>query len=73
LKDNLMPVRFLLEKVPAQCEGVVTVNLFLLPRKKYPSAISTEDQQRLTQEITDVVNHDVLPAYEAFAAFVTAD
>jgi len=73
LKDQLMPVRFLLEKVPAQCRGVVASNPFLLPTKKFPAAISAEDQQRLTQEITDVVTRQVLPAYSAFADYIAAD
>ena len=66
MKDNLMPVRFLLEKIPGQCDGVIASNPFLLPTKKYPSSISAADQQRLTQQITEVVKNEVLPAYKAF-------
>jgi uncharacterized protein (DUF885 family) len=73
MKDHLMPVRFLLEKVPAQCQGVITANPFLIPTKKFPSNISSADQQRLTREITDVVNKEVLPAYKAFANFVATE
>ena len=39
------------------------------PTKKYPPNISDEDQKRLTKEITDAVNTDVLPAYKKFADF----
>ena len=42
MKDKLMPVRFLLEKVPGQCEGIVDSDPFLLPTKKYPANISPE-------------------------------
>jgi uncharacterized protein (DUF885 family) len=73
LKDHLMPVRFLLEKVPAQCRGVVAANPFLLPTKRFPAAISPQEQRRLTQEITDVVAKEVLPAYNAFADYIAAD
>jgi uncharacterized protein (DUF885 family) len=73
VKDKLMPVRFLLEKIPAQCQGVVAANPFLLPTKKFPPAISQEDQQRLTQAITDAVTREVLPAYKGFADFVAAE
>jgi len=73
MKDKLMPVRFLLEKVPAQCEGVIAANPFLLPTKKFPAGISSEDQQRLTQLITAAVNSEVIPAYKGFAAFVAAE
>jgi uncharacterized protein (DUF885 family) len=73
MKDHLMPVRFLLEKIPGQCQGVIAENPFLLPTKKYPSSISSADQQRLTGQITDVVNKEVLPAYKAFASFVATE
>jgi uncharacterized protein (DUF885 family) len=72
MKDKLMPVRFLLEKIPAQCEGVISSDPFLLPTKKFPAGISAEDQQRLTKAITDAVNNEVIPAYKKFAAFVAA-
>src|SRR5665213_1221687 len=70
LKDRLMPVRFLLEKVPAQCQGVLAADPFLLPTKNYPAAISAAQRQRLTREINDTVTNEVLPAYRAFAAFI---
>jgi len=73
MKDNLMPVRFLLEKVPAQCEGVIASNPFMLPTKKFPADISPEDQQRLTRGITEAVNNEVVPAYKSFAAFVASE
>src|SRR3954465_11123580 len=56
MKDKLMPVRFLAEQIPAQCEGIIKADPFLQPTKKYPSDISAEDQKRLTQQITDAVN-----------------
>jgi uncharacterized protein (DUF885 family) len=73
MKDNLMPVRFLLEKVPGQCQGIIADDPFLRPTKKYPSSISAADQQRLTQEITETVNKEVLPAYKEFANFVATE
>ena len=73
MKDKLMPVRFLLEKVPAQCEGIIASDPFLLPTKKFPDSISAADQQRLTKAITDTVNNEVIPAYKKFAAFIAAE
>jgi uncharacterized protein (DUF885 family) len=70
MKDKLMPVRFLLEKLPVQCQGIIDADPFLLPTKKYPADISTEDQKRLTQQITDAINLDVIPAYKLFADFL---
>jgi uncharacterized protein (DUF885 family) len=73
MKDKLMPVRFLAEKIPAQCQGIIDADPFLLPTKKYPASISAEDQKRITQGITDAVNSDVLPAYKTFAAFIKTE
>jgi len=73
MKDRLMPVKFLLEKVPVQCEGVIKADPFLLPLQKFPADMADADKQRLTQEITDTVNNEVLPAYRQFAEFVTKD
>jgi uncharacterized protein (DUF885 family) len=73
MKDKLMPVRFLLEKIPVQCQGIIDSDPFLLPTKKYPAEISLEDQKRLTQQITDAINIDVIPAYRTFAAFVRTE
>jgi len=73
MKDKLMPVRFLLEKVPAQCEGIIASDPFLLPTKKYPADISPADQKRLTGEIAGAIESDVIPAYRAFAAFVRTE
>jgi uncharacterized protein (DUF885 family) len=70
MKQNLMPVRFLIEKLPGQCEGIIKADPFLRPTKKYPASISPEDQQRLTRQITAAVNDEVLPAYRQFAAFL---
>jgi uncharacterized protein (DUF885 family) len=73
MKDKLMPVRFLLEKIPVQCQGIIDADPFLLPTKKYPESIPVEDQKRLTRQITDAINGDVIPAYKTFAAFVRTE
>ncbi len=70
MKDKLMPVRFLLEKLPVQCDGIIEADPFLQPTKKFPASISADDQKRLTREITDAINSDVIPAYKTFAAFL---
>ena len=71
--DKLMPVRFLLEKIPAQCDGVIAADPFLLPTKKFPAAISPEDQRRLAKAITDAVVNEVIPAYKGFAVFIATE
>src|SRR3984885_1697151 len=73
MKDKLMPVRFLIEKLPVQCEGIIEADPFLQPTKKYPAGISAEDQKRLTREITEAINSDVIPAYKTFATFLRTE
>jgi uncharacterized protein (DUF885 family) len=73
MKDKLMPVRFLIEKLPVQCQGVIDSDPFLLPTRKFPATISQDDQKRLTQQITDAINTDVIPAYKNFAAFLRTE
>lgn len=72
-KDGLMPVRVLLDQIPAQCEGTIAENPFLAPTKKFPASISEEDQKRLTDEIVQVTNAEVLPAYRRFADFIAKE
>jgi len=73
MKDKLMPVRFLAEKIPAQCEGIIAADPFLQPTKKYPASIPADDQARLTREMVDAVVTDVLPAYKKFADFIRTE
>ncbi len=70
MKDRLMPVRFIAEKLSGQCEGIIESDPFLRPTTKYPTDISAEDQKRLTKEITDAIDSDVIPAYQSFAEFL---
>jgi uncharacterized protein (DUF885 family) len=70
MNDKLMPVRFLAEKIPGQCQGIIDADPFVLPTKKFPSSISPEEQKRLTQQINDAVNNEVLPAYRNFGEFI---
>ncbi len=72
-RDHLMPVKFLMEKIPGQCEGIIAADPFLLPTKNYPASISSADQQRLTAAIAKTINEEVIPAYKQFAAFVRTD
>ena len=73
MKDDLMPVRFIIEKLPVQCQGIIDANPFLIPTRKYPAGISAEEQKRLTQEITAAIEQDVISAYWGFAAFLRTE
>ena len=73
MNDKLMPVRFLLEKLPVQCQGIIDADPFLIPTKKYPAEISLDDQKRLTQRISEAIDTEVIPAYKNFAAFLRTE
>ena len=73
MKDKLMPVRFLLEKLPVQCRGHHRRRSLSPPDKEVSSEHLPEDQKRLTQQITDAINIDVIPAYKTFAAFLRTE
>ncbi len=73
VKDHLVPVRFIAEKIPGQSEGVIATNPFILPLKRFPAGFSDADRKRLTEQITSAVNNEVFPAYKQFASFITTD
>jgi uncharacterized protein (DUF885 family) len=73
MKDRIVPVRFIIEKMVNQCQGVVDANPFLFATKKYSPGISREDQARLTQQITEAANAQAIPAYKAFTAFLRTE
>ncbi len=70
MKDGLMPPKLVLEKLPAQCDGVVAANPFVLPSEKFPASFSDADKKRLTEEMTKAVKDDVMPAYQKFTEFL---
>ena len=74
MADHLMPPRYLLEKVAAQCEDIATKPLtsspFAEPLQKFPSDMSQADRGRLTIAIQGAIHNEVDPAYAKFAAFV---
>jgi len=72
-KDGLMPPKLVLEKLPGQCEGIISENPFLQPAKKFPAEFSDADKKRLTEEMTKAINDDVFPAYRKFAEFLRTE
>jgi len=73
VKDHLVIVKFLAEKIPTQCAGIIAADPFLIPIRKMPASFSDADKKRLTDDITATVNTEVLPAYKQFASFVTSE
>jgi uncharacterized protein (DUF885 family) len=73
MKDGLMPPKLVLEKLPGQCDGIISANPFLLPTKKFPREFSDDDKKRLTDEMSKAINDDVVPAYKKFAEFLRTE
>ncbi|MEA2417470.1 MAG: hypothetical protein QOI58_4127 [Thermoanaerobaculia bacterium] len=73
VKDHMVIVKFVAEKIPAQCAGIIAANPFLIPIKKMPADFSEADKKRLADAITAAVDTEVLPAYKQFASFITTD
>lgn len=69
-KDGLMPPKFILEKLPAQCDGIIAANPFLIPTKKFPGSFSAADKEHLTALMVETANNEVLSAYREFAKFL---
>ena len=72
-KDGLMPPKLVLDKLPGQCDGIISANPFLIPTKKFPAEFSEDDKKRLTAEITKAINDDVMPAFRKFAEFLRTE
>jgi uncharacterized protein (DUF885 family) len=76
-KENLMPPKFLLEKVVGQCKSIADAagesSSFADPVKKFPDAISAGDQKRLHTEILAAIDKDVRPAYAKLEKFIDTD
>ena len=72
-KGHLGIVKFIAEKVPGQCNGVIAANPFAVPTKKFPASFSEADKKRLTDEINKTVETEVVPAYKQFAEFISKD
>ncbi len=74
MADNLMPPRFLLDKVVMQTDGLAKQDAesspFAQPVQKFPPEIPVAEQKRLHDEMIAAIKEAVLPAYARFATFV---
>jgi uncharacterized protein (DUF885 family) len=72
--DNLMPPRFLLEKVVTQAEDIggkpPEQSVFAQPLSRFPKEISEAEKKRLSEGLLAAIRDAVNPAYLKFAKFV---
>jgi uncharacterized protein (DUF885 family) len=76
-KDNLLPPKFLLEKVVKQCQSIAEpageASVFGKPVAKFPDAVPEAERKRLHDAIIAAVDGKVRPAYAKLADFVAKD
>jgi uncharacterized protein (DUF885 family) len=74
MRDNLMPPRYLLEKVAAEADDIAgkdgEASSFAAPLKKFPSDVPPADRKRLSDAVLAAITGQVVPAYQRFANFV---
>ena len=77
MKDGVMPPKYLLEKVAAESDDLASktddTSPFAKPVKEFPAAISSADRKRLRESVLAIINAQIVPAYEHFAAFVRTE
>ncbi len=77
LHDNLMPPRYLLEKVAAEAEDVASKtgesSPFAKPVNDFASSVPALEQKRLRDAVLAAIADQVVPAYQRFATFVRTE
>lgn len=77
MHDNLMPPKYLLEKVTVQAQQIAGDPLakspFAAPLERFPKSISQAEQDRVRASVRDAIKNDIAPAYRDFAKFVRTE
>ncbi len=73
VRDHLVVVKQAAANAPVASRGIISANPFVEPLKKFPASFSQADKDRLTKEITNAVDTEVMPAYRQFADFLDKD
>ncbi len=76
MDEGRMPPKYILEKVLVQTQALAGQKAadspFAGPLKKFPKSISAADQSRISADLLEAIGNDVLPSYQRFAKFLTA-
>ena len=74
MQDGRVPPKYLLQKVLDQVRELASQkpedSPLAGPLKKFPAAVSADDQARIKTEMLDAIGKEVLPAYLRFARFL---
>jgi len=76
-KDGLLPPKYLLLEVVTQCQNIAApageMNAFGAPATRIPSTFSAGDKKRLHDQIVNVIDQQVRPAYRKLQKFIGQD
>ena len=76
IQEGRVQPAYLLEKVLDQVNGIANQqpadSPFALPLKKFPKSISADEQKRISDDMLDAIQNEVLPAYVRFGKFMKA-
>jgi uncharacterized protein (DUF885 family) len=76
IDDGRVQPAYLMQKVLDQTEDLANqrpeASAFALPLKKIPASFSDADKKRITDDVLNAIQDDVLPAYVRFARFMKA-
>ena len=74
MDEGRMPPKYLLEKVLVQTQTLADQrpeeSPFARPLKKFPATIGAADQKRISGDLMEAIETQVLPAYQRFAKFL---
>ena len=74
MEDKRVPPKYLLEKTLDQVQQLANQkpedSPLAMPLKKFPAAISADEQARIRDEMLTAIGKQVLPAYQRFARFL---
>ena len=76
MDEKRMPPEYLLGKVLTQVQTLAAQkpedSPFALPLKHFPASIKPEQQKQITADLLDAIRTQVLPSYQRFAKFLSA-
>ncbi|RDZ26328.1 DUF885 family protein [Lysobacter silvisoli] len=76
-KDGLIPPRYLLEKVVAQCDGIADPagadNVFAASLRKFPDAVPAAERERIRKAMLAAIDEQVRPAFRKLSQFVAEE
>jgi uncharacterized protein (DUF885 family) len=77
MQDNIMPPKFLAEKVVQQCEDIAKLPVdkspFAQPLEKMPASFSPAQKKHFNEQIKLAIRSKIAPAYKKMAQFVQKD